>query len=264
MAKLADALWAAQDAATAAAEGGIAETLEAAMRAAVSRYEADDVVALPAGFRDDLGRVLSVAWSEAARASGRAVRAEWKAADGIETKAEEDDEAESLFDRIADAFVQQYGAAKVSRIMEATRDQIMRHIQDGLREGLGTEAIAKRLRDDIPEMARLRAHVIARTESHQASTFAAMGVARTVRFPLVKRWIAVRDHRTRDFGEGDGVVDTFSHRAMHGVKVPMEQPFFVPTRFGTREPLMQPGDPAGSAGNTIMCRCTVAFERAEQ
>lgn len=46
------------------------------------------------------------------------------------------------------------------------------------------------------------------------------------------------------------------HRAYHGTRVPVLQPFRVaPTRGGRRENLMFPRDPAASARSTVRCRC---------
>lgn len=56
---------------------------------------------------------------------------------------------------------------------------------------------------------------------------------------LQKQWLATGDARTR-----------IEHLAAHGQLVPVDQPFMV-----GREQLMYPLDPAGSAWNTINCRC---------
>jgi uncharacterized protein with gpF-like domain len=55
------------------------------------------------------------------------------------------------------------------------------------------------------------------------------------------------DERTRDEAGAN-------HVAADGQIVGMNEPFTV-----SGEKLMFPGDPAGSAKNTIMCRCQVVF-----
>lgn len=239
-------------------EAEIATVLSEAMRAAASRYEETDVLAMPAGFRDAVSQVLADIWGAASRQAGNAVIFEFRDEfPHLEAKADE----ETLFERILREFIEQYGADKVTRIAEATRDQLFRIIRRGTQDGLSLADIAKAMREAIPDLSRLRSHVIARTETHTAGGFASQRVALTARRPLKKRWVSVADSRTRDFGEGDGVIDQYSHRAMNGVTVGLKEPYMVPTIYGTREPLAFPGDPAGSAGNVVMCRCVEVYER---
>lgn len=235
-------------------EGRIESVLAEAMLGAADRFERDEVVALPDGFRSALQEALEDVW----RGSALLMAGQAKAAWGFEVK-----EDESLFDRIIQAFLEAYGAVKIARIADVTRDQILRIVQDGIRSGDGATKIAADMRAAVPMLSSLRAHVIARTETHQASNFSNRAIAKTATIPLVKRWVSVSDHRTRDFGEGDGTPDEFSHRAMNGVTAEMDMPYMVPTKFGAREPLMFPGDPNGSPGNVIMCRCVEVYERSK-
>jgi hypothetical protein len=46
---------------------------------------------------------------------------------------------------------------------------------------------------------------------------------------------------------------TFDHYNMNQIRVPLDKPFNV-----SGQNLMFPGDPNGSAGNVINCRCSVA------
>lgn len=243
-------------------EASIKATIQKAMEHAVGRYEKDDVLALPDTYRDDLTDVLSEAWLYAAEKASAPLIDEFRSYgfDHLETKQDE----QGLFERIRDMFVERYGAAKVTQIFQTTRNQLLQLILEGQREGLAVDAIASRLRTAIPQLAQLRAHVIARTETHSANRFAQQMTARESRRPLDKTWVSVAGPRTRDFGEGDGVIDEFSHRAMNGTTVPLEQPYYVPTKYGTKEPLMFPGDPNGSAGNLINCRCAETYRRANR
>jgi hypothetical protein len=234
-------------------EQAIATEIARGMRAAINSYEKSDVVALPVDYKERLAAVLENVWSEAARLSGKTMFKDRPKAD----------EEELLYDRIIRGFVEEFGSRKVTQISDATRAQLMRMVRSGVSEGQTLQEIAKAMREAIPEISRLRSHVIARTETHGASNYSVDRVARTSRVPLVKVWVATEDSRTRDFGEGDGEVDSHNHRAMDGVKVGANEPFMVPTKYGTKEPLMYPGDPGGTAGNVIMCRCVVKYERAE-
>lgn len=230
--------------------GKIEAVLAKGMRAMIGRFAAEDIMALPDGFRGQVEAALRETWEDAARET------EGLVADLIKA------DTPTIWERIATSFAERWGAAKVTRIVETTRLQLMRMIRAGIREGQSVPQIAKAMREAVPEIARVRSEVIARTETHQASLHASQEVARTARVPLVKVWVSVEDHRTRDFGEADGEVDEFSHRAMNGVEAAMDMPFMVPTKYGTREPLMHPGDPNGSAGNTINCRCAMTYRRA--
>lgn len=250
------AITATLDALADGAEAKIAAIIARAMTAAVDRYEATGNAAVPDGFRREVETVMFALWRETGVKAGSDVMEKFKGCYPAEAKADE-----SLWERILAEFIAEFGAEKVTRIVEATADQIRRVIASGTRDGLGIQAIARQLRDAIPGLAGIRARVIARTETHTAGMHASQSVAKSSRFPLEKRWVAVEDHRTRDFGEGDGIVDEYSHRIMDGVTVPLEDPFLVPRSDGTKEALMFPGDPRGSAGNVINCRCVQAYQR---
>lgn len=93
---------------------------------------------------------------------------------------------------------------------------------------------------------RYRGEVISRTESinalragqHEAIQ-QAIDSAEIDTGSTYKIWDSESGPRTRD-----------AHLAANGQRVPVDQPFIV-----GGEALMYPGDPAGSAANTIQCRC---------
>jgi len=169
----------------------------------------------------------------------------------LETK----DDNDGFYERIWQEYLNQYGGTRIAQISETTRRQIVALIDKGLRDGLSLDEIAGEIRMRAPDMSALRAHTIARTETHSASMYASLQSAKQSTVELLKEWVSVEDSRTRDFGEGDGVVDFYDHRSMNGVKVPIDDPFEVPNKLGGSEKLMFPGDPAGSAANIINCRC---------
>lgn len=235
----------------------VERTLTGIMDQMLDSYEADEFVRMPPQAREELEAMLANVYGVAMREAGQPV------IDGLkdcfphlETKQDEDD----LFQRLIEQYIEQYGAQKVQQILETTRKQIMSVIREGQREGLGIEEIAKMLREAIPEFSRIRSRVIARTETHGSSQFAQIRTAQQSTRPLVKQWNSVEDTRTRTFLEDD----QYDHRVMDGERVALEQPFMVPTIFGTKEPLSFPGDPAGTAGNVINCRCTMTFRRADR
>lgn len=164
-----------------------------------------------------------------------------------------------FFERLALEYIEsELVRQRIAFVSEATRAQIVQQVLAGQKEGLGVAEIAKNITDALPGMSRRRGALIARTETHGAANFGADQAARSTGLNLQKEWVSVDDGRTRDFGEGDGIIDAFSHRAMDGVVAEMDQAFSVPDRFGGTEKMKYPGDPAGSAGNAINCRCAVS------
>ena len=233
--------------------------IQGAMEYAVTSYETTGRVELSDTLNERVRQALLDTWSEAGRAEGSSVMEQFKAG---YVHLESKDDTESLYNRILEEYVAQFGALRVAQITDATREQVRRVIDSGLKSGQSVAEIVKELRGGISEFSRLRAHIIARTETHSASQYASLGVARASRLTLVKRWVAASDHRTRDFGEGDGIIDSHNHRAMSGVTVALDSPFMVPTKRNTLEPLMYPGDPNGTAGNVINCRCAMVYKKA--
>lgn len=233
----------------------------AAYRAGLARWQSSGAVVIPIDAQRDLTAAFVRMWMEAGQIGGRfPVDQEKGAFPALENKQEE----LTLFERIILAFIQRFGAAKVQQITETTRDQLVRTIDKGVTQGLGQEGIAKMITDRIPALSRTRARVIARTEVHTAAMYASEEVAKTSPLPMNKRWISVFDARTRDFGEGDGEADQFNHRIMNEVTVGPDELFAVPRspRYGGGfEMLTGPGDPNGSAGNVINCRCALIYRR---
>lgn len=235
----------------------IERTLSSIMRDIVDQYEADDIAALPPDGRERVLDMLRKTYETSMRMGGQPMIEGMKDCfPHLQTKQEEDD----LFQQFIEEYIERFGAQKVQQILETTRRQIMEVIREGQREGLGVEEIAKALRQAVPEFSRYRSRVIARTETHGSSQYGQVRTAMQSTRPLVKIWNSVEDTRIRTFAEDDN----YDHRVIDGQTVAMEQPFMVPTIFGTREPIMYPGDPAGTAGNVINCRCSVTFRRADR
>lgn len=238
-------------------ERAIKRAIRSAMAGAAEVYAATREVVLPADARDGIVAALRQTWRDAVRRGGAPLIGEFKDCYAhLETKAQDD-----LFEQIVDEYIRIYGGRAITLISDTTRKQVMALIDQGVKDGLGVDAIVKSIRGSIPGIASLRAHIIARTETHAASNYGAMGVAKASGRPLRKTWVSVHDHRTRDFGEGDRIVDMFNHRIMDGVTVGMDDPFMVPNKMASVDPLMFPGDPNGSAGNIILCRCVMQFRR---
>jgi uncharacterized protein with gpF-like domain len=102
--------------------------------------------------------------------------------------------------------------------------------------------MAGRVLDVFDEADAARALTIARTETGQAANTATFSAYKGSGVIDRKQWVATPDDKTRD-----------SHRSMlSSDPINIDKPFDV-----DGEDLMYPGDPNGSAENTINCRCAV-------
>jgi len=252
------AQWKAQLTVIRASERRLSRVLAANYRDGLDKWVAIGVPDIPIEGKRAMTAVLARMWRDATIAGGDMVVDQDK---GAYPKLETKQDKITLFEQIMMDFIQRFGAVKVQQIMEATRNQIVRMIEKGINNGQGLDQIAKAITDAIPQLSRTRAHIIARTEVHTAAIHASQAVAASAPFPMNKRWISVFDHRTRDFGEGDGIVDQFNHRAMNEVTVGPDQMFEVPSKNGMVELMTGPGDPGGSPGNVINCRCALIYRR---
>lgn len=155
---------------------------------------------------------------------------------------------------LAAPYAQQFIDARANQLAGQVTDTTYRAIQQTLVEGVGAgESIpdlAARLRSVFDQAGEVRATTIARTEVVSAYNASASLAAAQLPGDVVggQEWIATRDGRTRgEHAEADGQV------------VPIGLPFAV-----GGDVMAYPGDPAGSPGNTINCRCTVAFLTPEE
>lgn len=213
------------------------------MREAAAEYEKRGELAIPMAIADHsagIRNTLTANHKLVAAHFGKRLLSEVKGHHGPSViKAS----AEQMLEMAIDQFILQWIATKVTQINRTTEEQIRSVIRTGLEEGLSVDAIARRLRELAAPLSALRSHVIARTETHQAANFGAQQAAELTELEMRREWVATMDSRTRS-----------PHASADGQTVGMNQPFRV-----NGESLMYPGDPAGSAGNTIMCRCSVAF-----
>ena len=137
-----------------------------------------------------------------------------------------------------------------------------------LKEGWGIDKIVRALREIFNGFEPYtdkgwRVKRVVQTEvvgaSNWASHVGAQQAGTELGIVLIKEWLSINaDDRTRDLDKGD----SFDHVHMHMEHAAMDEPFQVPSEFGA-EPLMYPGDPSGSPGNIINCRCSVAYVPAD-
>lgn len=129
-------------------------------------------------------------------------------------------------------------------IRMATR--ISNIIERGRSDGLTLPQIARQVAEDTG-FARSRASLVARTELHNATSFANhnyyVDVGNTYGLPMVKRWVATGDTRTRP-----------DHVEASGQTVGIDEAFTV-----GGVPMQYAGDPNGGAKNVVNCRCVIVY-----
>lgn len=155
---------------------------------------------------------------------------------------------ENQWERIIRNYITTQGGAKITRISGTTRNKINKIISDGQVEGFGVDKIAKNIRTQMSEpFTRYRSALIARTETHNASSYTNQAVAESYEVPMKKRWVSTNDDRTRSH-----------HSAMNGVEVDIEADFDVPYK-GVTYKMKHAGDPRGGPANVINCRCVILY-----
>ena len=152
------------------------------------------------------------------------------------------------------------GANRIRAVYSSFTNDIITIIGDAMKEGEGIDKISRRIEKSInsKNFYRWQAERIARTESTGAANFAALESGRTAGVKMQKLWISSQDSRTRRIPE-----DKFDHFDMNGTILKDLDAYFEIEGYNKgvvfAEGLKYPGDPRGSAGNVINCRCTLAL-----
>jgi hypothetical protein len=153
------------------------------------------------------------------------------------------------------------GGQRITEIVAYSKKYILNRLkpilQEGIDSGEGISVIARRIIKDIDEykigFSRYRAERIARTEIVSSSNWASYGSVKAsgLESRVKKKWLCQIDGRERE-----------THAEMNSKEaIPMEDFFEVRTANGGVDLMEYPGDPRGSAGNVINCRCTIIYER---
>jgi len=125
----------------------------------------------------------------------------------------------------------------MEKITATTFEKLKSEFQASFDAGESRPELVARIENTYGEITEWRSNLIARTEVHIASQYANMEGYKQAGLNI-KIWVAVGDIHTRD-----------SHYIMDGQERPIGMPF--------SNGLMFPGDPTGSAGEVINCRCTM-------
>ena len=161
---------------------------------------------------------------------------------------------------LLDEYLGNYGRLSSSRIIRTTDNLVLATILDGQRQGQSLASIEADLLLRAPNISALRARAIVATETHAAFQYGSQRLAEASGLVLQKQWNSINDNLTRDFGIS-GRVSSFNHRIMDGVRIPLKSSFQIPRLGGGVERLLFPGEPSGSAGNVMFCRCLQTYVR---
>lgn len=218
--------------------------LRSAYSLAVEEWERTGEVPYMPQHRANVQRIVQKYAQAAVRAFGATVLASQKSGHIV---MERKDFASTLAKLGLQYVMQEAVRRRITDISETTRNQMVAAAARGFAEGLGQAETGRFMRDLVPGLSTYRANLIARTETHGAANYGAFGAAKETGLELRKEWISAEDARTRP-----------DHSAANGQIVGMGEAFDI-----GGEALMYPGDPSGSAGQVINCRCTVGYIPAD-
>lgn len=148
-----------------------------------------------------------------------------------------------------------FGGEKVADIGETERRRIRRVLIDAQDDEQNDFFhLSRRLLSEDVNLRRAR--LITRTESGNASSAGGEIGARQSGLLLIKRWVSVKDKRTRRIPE-----DSTDHVTMNGKKVGMDEKFLVPNKRGANM-MSRPHDLDAPASQVCNCRCKCVYEPA--
>ena len=142
-------------------------------------------------------------------------------------------------------FVRTSIGSRIESVTSHTRRLVRRLTDKFIRDGVSPVDAAIRMEQEWLALSTTRARTIAATEMVTLSGYSqTQGYYATGR-ELEKIWLTRGDSHVRPLQGG-----SFNHVSANKQRVPLDQDFIV---SGQR--LAYPGDPRGSRGNTIRCRC---------
>lgn len=148
--------------------------------------------------------------------------------------------------KIEDPKVFTFLRTRENLIRDASRgiwNDIKSQLEKGLADGETNAQLADRVRSAFNGISKERADSIANTEVGAAYGFARHESMQGLGIDE-KEWLSSGLDTVRD-----------THRIADGQRVPVDQPFIIPTKDGGEDEMMYPGDSNGSAGNVINCKC---------
>ena len=155
------------------------------------------------------------------------------------------------FDRIVAGYIAT-NIIRLEGISNTLSVAISRIIESGVLENQTNYQIARSLEAEVPRLSRIRAVTIARTEVHNAASYANhryhVDVGDSLGLEFYKRWVAVSDGRTRP-----------EHRSANGQVVKINEKFQLSHPKMGLVLMDRAGDPAGGVYHLINCRCVIAY-----
>ena len=181
----------------------------------------------------------------------RIFRTVYSAANEIHERGTKEDEVFVLGTSIDfEALVAAYYTGRtlvLSGVSQRIAKRVNRIITDGRTENLTLDQIARNISTQVVPITRARAATIARTETHNAASYANHTyyekVQENLGLSMVKQWVATNDSRTRA-----------AHSVANGQQRPMNEDFIVGGAA-----MGYAGDPKGGAKNVINCRCVIVY-----
>lgn len=199
--------------------------------------------------------ILDRLYREAGGTLAARVRASAGKSAGVVRTKQDDEQQASLFDLAMRQFIEGRSGERIQSISEATLDSVRVALATISATGIGEVEAAKIIEQATGGLiGRRRAERIARTEGHTSSQFAGQAQIDQLGLDYRKRWVSTQDARTRDRK------DAFNHRGANGQTVPRNEQFKIEKLSGGFELMDFPGDPSGSKGNVINCRCVQVYE----
>lgn len=122
-------------------------------------------------------------------------------------------------------------------INDTTFKKLKSEFAESFAAGETRTQLVERIENTYDGITKARAETIAATEVHAAGQFGTLDAYKQAGLPI-KIWVSVGDSKVRS-----------SHQIIDGEEVPLNDYFSNGLQF--------PGDPAGSAAETINCRCVI-------
>jgi hypothetical protein len=157
--------------------------------------------------------------------------------------------ADTNFEQYLNFYLNMVGGKRITNVSESTINKVRSIILKQEVDGQGVRATSRAIFKGMTgSFSKRRSAVIARTETHTASSYAQHRMNESLEIPnQKKRWVTVSDNRSRSW-----------HRNMNGVEVDINEDFDVVVK-GINYKMKHTGDPRGGASNVINCRCITIY-----
>ena len=216
--------------------------------------EAGDIthIEVPEMNQDPIERAYKQLYMATALEFARYDRRQAKSMAGAKILKDEDEIIEDIITMAINDYLATEVGLTITAIGDTSKVLIQRLLDDlvpeildsGIGGGAAQTALRDRIKSEWHRARYFRTERIVRTEVNRASNWGSLKGVQSTEFPHDKVWIAAFTANSRA-----------SHMEADNQKVDINEDFDV-----DGEKLQYPGDPAGSAGNTINCLCSMTYE----